>query len=71
MKKKLQAAVELGRLGGLKGGPARAGKLSAKRRKQIARNAALVRWAKVKSEGFGSERDEREVINSIHNGGRK
>lgn len=45
---KLAAAVELGRLGGLKGGPARALKLSAKRRKQIARNAANARWAKVK-----------------------
>lgn len=45
---KLAAAVELGRLGGLKGGPARALKLSAKRRKQIARNAANARWAKVR-----------------------
>jgi len=44
-KKKLAAAVELGRLGGLKGGPARASKLSAKRRSEIARNAANARWA--------------------------
>jgi hypothetical protein len=41
---KLAAAVELGHLGGLKGGPARARKLSAKRRSQIARKAALARW---------------------------
>ncbi len=40
------AAVALGRLGGLKGGPARAKKLSAKRRSDIARRAAAKRWAK-------------------------
>ncbi len=38
------AAVALGRLGGKKGGPARAKKLSAKRRKEIAKNAAKSRW---------------------------
>ena len=38
------AAVALGRLGGKKGGPARAAKLSAKRRAQIARAAAMKRW---------------------------
>jgi len=41
------AAVVLGRLGGLKGGKARAKKLSAKRRREIAKNAAQVRWTKV------------------------
>jgi hypothetical protein len=41
---KNQAAVELGRLGGLKGGKARAEKLSPKKRKEIARQAALARW---------------------------
>jgi hypothetical protein len=40
------AAVALGKLGGKKGGPARAKKLSAKRRKQIARKAARARWSK-------------------------
>ena len=40
------AAVALGRLGGLKGGKARAKKLSARKRKEIARNAAKARWAK-------------------------
>lgn len=38
------AAVALGRMGGKKGGPARAKKLSAQRRKQIARDAARARW---------------------------
>ena len=42
------AAVALGKLGGLKGGKARATKLSPKRRKEIARKAALVRWRKNK-----------------------
>jgi hypothetical protein len=43
-RKKNPAAVALGRLGGLKGGPARKAKLSAKRRKEIAKKAAQVRW---------------------------
>lgn len=40
------AAVALGRLGGLKGGKARAEKLSAKKRQFIAQKAAMSRWAK-------------------------
>lgn len=40
------AAVALGRLGGLKGGNARAAKLSPKRRKEIAKKAAASRWKK-------------------------
>ena len=40
------AAVYLGRLGGLKGGKARAEKLSAKKRKEIAKKAAETRWKK-------------------------
>jgi hypothetical protein len=40
------AAVALGRLGGLKGGKARARKLSPDERTAIARKAASVRWAK-------------------------
>ena len=40
------AAVALGRLGGLKGGKARAAKLSEKERIQIARKAAKARWEK-------------------------
>ena len=38
-------ASSLGRLGGLKGGPARAAKLSAKQRREIATKAARARWA--------------------------
>jgi hypothetical protein len=37
-------AAALGRLGGLKGGPARAAALSARRRRDIARAAARARW---------------------------
>lgn len=40
------AAVDLGRRGGLKGGKARAAKLSAEERSEIARKAATARWAK-------------------------
>ena len=40
------AAVLLGRLGGLKGGPARAAALSPERRKQIAVAAWKARWKK-------------------------
>ncbi len=43
------AAVLLGRLGGLKGGKARARKLPARKRKQIARRAAEARWKNKKS----------------------
>lgn len=43
-REKNPAAVALGRLGGLKGGKARADKFSAKRRKEIAVNAARQRW---------------------------
>jgi ribosomal protein S27E len=39
-------AAALGRLGGKRGGRARAKKLSPARRKQIARKAALARWRK-------------------------
>jgi hypothetical protein len=38
-------AAALGRLGGLKGGHARAAKLSASRRRAIARAAARARWS--------------------------
>lgn len=40
------AAVALGRLGGMKGGPARSKSLSKKRRKEIAQKAAKARWRK-------------------------
>jgi hypothetical protein len=43
-REKNPAAVALGRLGGKKGGPARAKKLSAKKRSEIAKKAARARW---------------------------
>ena len=45
-KKKDPAAVALGRRGGLKGGKARAAKMSPERRAEIARKAAKARWSK-------------------------
>ena len=39
-------AQALGRLGGLRGGKARANKLTPARRKEIARKAAAARWKK-------------------------
>jgi hypothetical protein len=45
-RQKNPAAVALGRLGGPKGGPARAKKLSPERRKEIAQKAARARWDK-------------------------
>ena len=40
------AAVALGKLGGLKGGNARAKSLTAKQRSEIAKKAAKARWKK-------------------------
>jgi hypothetical protein len=54
MSEKNPAAVELGRLGGKKGGKARAEKLSPERRKEIARKAANARWEKKRREEEGS-----------------
>jgi hypothetical protein len=45
-RKKNPAAVALGQLGGRKGGPARAKKLSPEKRKEIAKKAAESRWNK-------------------------
>jgi len=45
-RKKNPAAVALGKLGGRKGGRARAAKLSQEERKAIAQHAAKARWAK-------------------------
>jgi hypothetical protein len=44
------AAVELGRRGGLKGGKARAAKLTPEERSEAARRAAQARWAGRRSE---------------------
>ena len=40
------AAVALGKLGGLKGGKARAASLTPEQRRDIAKNAAAKRWGK-------------------------
>jgi len=42
---KKKAAIESGRLGGLKGGKARAEKLTPEERSEIAKNAAQKRWS--------------------------
>ena len=49
-KAKSQEAVVLGRLGGQRGGRARADKLSPEQRKEIAKAAAAARWSKKKDE---------------------
>ena len=46
MKEKNPAAVALGRLGGLKGGKARADKLTKEKRAEIGKKAAAARWKK-------------------------
>jgi len=43
------AAVALGKLGGMKGGNARAKKLSPEERSEIAQKAAKARWARVEN----------------------
>jgi len=50
-KARMSPAAELGRKGGLKGGKARAAKLSAEQRREIAKKAAKARWGHKKSEG--------------------
>jgi hypothetical protein len=48
IKEKNPSAVALGRLGGLKGGRARAKSLSPEKRKEIAKKAAIARWRRKK-----------------------
>ncbi len=48
------AAVELGRLGGQKGGKARAAKLTAEERSAIAKRAAAARWEARPTPGQGT-----------------
>lgn len=47
-KRKNPAAVELGRKGGKKGGPARAAAMTPEERSASARKAVLARWEKVR-----------------------
>ncbi len=53
IEEKNAAAVALGRLGGLKGGNARAASLSAEERKQAAQRAACARWGRKIGENEG------------------
>ena len=59
-KRKNQAAVELGRKGGQKGGPARAAKLSKKQLSESARKAVNARWAKYRA-AKENERSDSDV----------
>ena len=50
------AAVALGRLGGKKGGPARAERLTPEQRADISRRAAKARWARHKKQDRAKDR---------------
>lgn len=54
-------AVALGRAGGLKGGPARAAKLSAARRSEIAKQAAEARWKNKKTSPGGGATNQAPI----------
>jgi hypothetical protein len=54
MAEKNPAAVALGKLGGAKGGKARAEKLTPEQRSEIARKAAKARWDKKRQQGESS-----------------
>jgi hypothetical protein len=54
-KEKNAAAVELGRLGGKKGGKARAESLTSERRSEIAKKAAAKRWGNKNKKGVEND----------------
>ena len=56
-KRKNPMAVALGRKGGLKGGHARAAKMTAEERSESARKAVLARWEKVRLEAEKAEKE--------------
>jgi hypothetical protein len=58
MARKNPAAVALGRKGGLKGGKARAAKLTPEQLSEQGRNAVLARWAKAKAKKASGDRSE-------------
>lgn len=62
---KNQAAVALGRLGGLKGGTARAKKLTAEERVAIAKKAAKARWAKPEQDEASAPKQGKKVKVSL------
>jgi hypothetical protein len=55
---KNKAAQELGRLGGLKGGAARAKKLNPEQRSEIAKKAARSRWGKATESTVNGDEEE-------------
>lgn len=55
MTEKNKAAQELGRRGGLKGGKARAAKMTKEQRTESARKAANARWAKKRQQEEGQK----------------
>jgi hypothetical protein len=59
-KRKNAAAVALGRKGGLKGGKARAEKLSAEELSEQGRNAVLARWTKYYAAKAEEEKKSKE-----------
>jgi DNA-binding NarL/FixJ family response regulator len=61
-KKKNAAAVALGRIGGLKGGKARAAALSPQERKEIARKGAKKRWENAAKEKKANSTDESQFL---------
>jgi len=59
-KRKNPYAVALGRRGGLKGGPARAAKMTPEERSMSARNAVMARWAKERaSDDAGNKENDK------------
>jgi hypothetical protein len=65
-------AVELGRRGGLKGGKARAAKMTKEERSESARKAAQARWAKSRGQGpeqgLGRDNDENRRMRQLGGG---
>ena len=55
-------AVALGRLGGLRGGRARADKLSGEERKESARKAAVARWEKERKRAGAADENRTRVV---------
>jgi hypothetical protein len=59
-REKNPAAVELGRLGGLKGGKARAESLTKKQRSAIAKRGAAEKWKRYYASGRGGSSDNKK-----------
>jgi len=58
------AAVALGKLGGAKGGAARAMSLSAEQRKEIAKKAALARWKSPKGDSVETPKSDHRPVHA-------